>query len=303
MPSGKPAAWLEIGRPFSWTASVVPVLVGSALAWHDGAFSFPLFLLVLLASSALQAGTNVTNELYDVKNHVDTLESPRASRALVEGRLTQREALWGGLALFGFVGLVGLGLVALRGLPMLALGVAGMLGGYFYTAPPFQYKYRALGVPLVFLLMGPLMVVGAYYALTGRYSDQALLASLPVGFLVAAILHANDVRDVEDDARTGFKTLSTLLGQVRAAHVYIAMIVAAYAVVVALVAVRALRLWSLVTLVVIPLSFGAVQKMERGVHSSGGVAQLARLDQATAQTHLLFGLLLALAFVLQRAFG
>ena len=111
MASGKAAAWLEIGRPFSWTASVVPVLVGSALAWKDGAFSWPIFLVVLLASVALQAGTNVINELYDVKNRVDTLESPRASRALVEGRLTEREAFWGGLALFGFVALVGLWLV------------------------------------------------------------------------------------------------------------------------------------------------------------------------------------------------
>src|SRR5579875_1152169 len=170
----KLAAWWEIARPFSWTASIVPVLVGSALAWRDGAFSFGLFLVVLFASVVLQSGTNVINELYDVRNRVDTIESPRASRAIVEGRLSEQEAFWGGLALFGVVAVVGRGLVALRGWPMLVLGVVGMLGGYFYTAPPFQYKYRALGVPLVFLLMGPLMVIGAYYALTGTYSHQAL---------------------------------------------------------------------------------------------------------------------------------
>lgn len=303
MTKGKAAAWLEISRPFSWTASVVPVLVGSALAWKDGPFSPPIFLAVLVASVTLQAATNVVNELYDVRNQVDTPDSPRASRALVEGRLTDREALWGGLLLFGVVVVIGLVLVALRGLPMLALGLAGVLGGYFYTAPPFQYKYRALGVPLVFLLMGPLMVIGAHYALSGSYSEQAILASLPVGILVAAILHANDVRDVEDDARTGFQTLSTLLGQVTAAHLYVGMIVAAYLVVLALAAARALPIWSLVTLLVLPLALGAARKMERGVHVSGGTVHLARLDQATAQLHLLFGLLLALAFVLQRALG
>jgi 1,4-dihydroxy-2-naphthoate polyprenyltransferase len=303
MANGKAAAWLEISRPFSWTASVVPVLVGSALAWKDGSFSPPIFLAVLLASVTLQAATNVVNELYDVRNQVDTLDSPRASRALVEGRLTDREALWGGLLLFGVVVAIGLVLVALRGLPMLALGLVGVLGGYFYTAPPFQYKYRALGVPLVFLLMGPLMVIGAYYALSGSHSEQAVLASLPVGILFAAIWHANDVRDVEDDARTGFQTLSTLLGQVTAAHLYVAMIVAAYLVVLALAAARVLPIWSLVTLLVLPLALGAARKMERGVHVSGGTVYLARLDQATAQLHLLFGLLLALAFVLQRALG
>ncbi len=158
-------------------------------------------------------------------------------------------------------------------------------------------------MPLVFVLMGPLMVIGAYYALSGRYSEQALLASLPVGFLVAAILHANDVRDVDDDARTGFQTLSTLVGQVKAAHLYVAMLALAYLVVLALVVTRVLPLWSLATLLVLPLAYGAVQKMEQGVHVRGGVAQLARIDQATAQIHLLFGLLLALAFVLQRAVG
>ena len=299
----KLAAWWEIARPFSWTASIVPVLVGSALAWRDGAFSFGLFLVVLFASVVLQSGTNVINELYDVRNRVDTIESPRASRAIVEGRLSEQEAFWGGLALFGVVAVVGLGLVALRGWPMLVLGVVSMLGGYFYTAPPFQYKYRALGVPLVFLLMGPLMVIGAYYALTGTYSHQALLASLPVGILVAAILQANDVRDVYDDARTGFQTLSTLVGQVTAAHVYIGMLVSAYIVVLVLAAARVLPVWSLLTLLLLPLCLGAVRTMEAGVHGTGAAAQLARIDQATAQIHLLFGLLLALAFVIQRVLG
>ena len=107
-----------------------------------------------------------------------------------------------------------------------------------------------------------------------------------------------DVRDVDDDARTGFKTLSTLVGQVTDAHLYVAMLALAYVVVVALVAARLLPVWSLATLLVLPLAYGAGQTMERGVHTSGGVAQLARIDQATAQIHLLFGLLLALAFQL-----
>jgi 1,4-dihydroxy-2-naphthoate octaprenyltransferase len=103
---------------------------------------------------------------------------------------------------------------------------------------------------------------------------------------------------VDDDARTGFKTLSTLVGQVKAAHLYVAMLGLAYLVVIALVAARVLPVWSLATLLVLPLAYGAGQTMERGVHTSGGVAQLARIDQATAQIHLLFGLLLALAFLL-----
>src|SRR5207253_3246310 len=76
------------------------------------------------------------------------------------------------------------------------LGLVGFVGGYFYPAPPFQYKYRALGLPLVFLLMGPVMVGGAYYAVTGTFDANLIVVSLPVGLLVTAILHGNEWRDV-----------------------------------------------------------------------------------------------------------
>src|SRR5947209_3305328 len=214
-----------------------------------------LFLAALLGALGLHIGTNVINEIYDVRHGIDAITSPRMSMAILKGRISERDAFvvaWSGFIL---AFLMGIFLLIQRGWPIVLLGLIGFIGGYFYTAPPFQYKYRALGVPLVFLLMGPLMVVGAYYALTGRYSDQALLASLPVGFLVAAILHANDVRDVDDDARTGFKTLSTLVGQVTAAHLYVAMLALAYVVVVALVAARVLPVWSLATLLVLPLAY------------------------------------------------
>ena len=101
--------------------------------------------------------------------------------------------------------LVGLYLVALRGPAIVVLGLLGLVGGYVYTAPPFQYKYHALGVPLVFLLMGPLMVVGSYFAVTGAWSLTALVLSIPVGLLVAAILHGNEWRDISEDTRAGHR--------------------------------------------------------------------------------------------------
>jgi hypothetical protein len=93
------------------------------------------------------------------------------------------------------------------------LGILGLVGGYGYTAPPLRYKYRALGVPLVFLLMGPLMVVGSYFAVTGAWSVEALILSVPVGLLVAAILHGNEWRDIGEDTRAGIVTLSSRLGR------------------------------------------------------------------------------------------
>src|SRR5439155_11155347 len=161
-------AW-EILRPFAYTASVIPVLAGGALAAVAGQFNGLPFVAALLGAVLLHSGTNVINEIYDVRQGIDSITSPRASHAIVKGRVSEGSAF--GLALVSFVAavLVGFYLISVRGPAIVVLGLLGLAGGYFYTAPPFQYKYRALGVPLVFLLMGPLMVEGAFFAVTGDW--------------------------------------------------------------------------------------------------------------------------------------
>src|SRR5213594_3714078 len=181
------ALW-EIARPFSFTASTVPVAAGGALAAVAGAFDAGLFLAPLVGAVALHVGTNVTNEIYDVRKGVDTIVSPRASHAIVKGRITDRAAYRFAIAAFLVAVLVGLYLVSVRGWPIVALGIVGLIGGYTYTAPPFQYKFGPVGIPLVFLLMGPLMVVGSFYAISGRFDLSAVAASIPVALVVGAYL-------------------------------------------------------------------------------------------------------------------
>ena len=293
-------AWLEIVRPFSWTASIVPVALGGVLAWRDDGFDGGLFALVLGAALALQTGTNIINEVFDVRNEVDTIDSPRASKVLVEGRLTAAEAYRGALVFLGVAVVIGGYLIALRGPGMFAIGFAGLLGGYFYTAPPVQYKYRALGVPLVFVLMGPLMAFGAYYAISGQVAREPWLIAIPAGLLVAAILHANDVRDVADDRQAGFQTLSTILGQQRGALFYIGLVVGAYAAVVVLAGTGVLAWWALLTLVTLPGSIACIRAIMAGTGlAEGASAGISRIDVMTAQTHLTFGLLLSLAVILE----
>src|SRR6266496_2103242 len=154
------AAWFEIARPFSFTASTVPVAAGGALAALDGRLDWPLFVAALLAGVLLHVGTNITNEIYDVRKGIDSITSPRASHALLKGRLSEHEAF--ALAATAFAGsmAIGIWLVVERGWPVAVLGVLGLVGGLGYTAPPLEYKFHALGPPLMFLLMGPLMVVG-----------------------------------------------------------------------------------------------------------------------------------------------
>lgn len=295
-------AWAEIVRPFSFTASTVPVAVAGALAALDGLFDWKLFLIALFASVFLHIGTNVSNEIYDVRKGVDTITSPRASHALLKGRLTEQEAFVLVGVAFTLAALLGAWLIIERGWPILMLGLLAIITGWGYTAPPLQYKYRALGIPLVFLLMGPLMVTGGYYAITGTWSWQALAMSVPVGLLVAAILHGNEWRDITDDARSGMATLSVRYGRKAAYYGYLTLVLGAYLTLSVGVLVGILPTASLLAMLSLPLLARAVRASELGI--SGQQRAIAMIDLETAQLHATFGYLmvagLLLALIFQR---
>src|SRR2546428_788931 len=287
-------AW-EVVRPFSFTASLLPVSVGGAIALGQGRMHWPLFAAALLGALGLHIGTNVTNEIYDVRHGIDSITSPRMSMAILKGRISERGAFvvaWSG---FIMALIMGIFLTLHRGWPIVLLGLIGFIGGYFYTAPPFQYKYRALGLPLVFLLMGPLMVVGAYYAVTGTFDANLLVVSLPVGLLVTAILHGNEWRDVAEDTRHGFTTFSAQVGRDAAHWVYVMLVLGAYVAVGLPGMVGALPKLALLTLLSLPLLAWILRDAERG--AEGHLRAIAMIDLMTARLHGALGLLLLVGLV------
>jgi 1,4-dihydroxy-2-naphthoate octaprenyltransferase len=285
-PRTQAADWLEIARPFSWTVGLGGVVVGTAAAALSARLDAGRFLLGMLAILFLQSGLNIVNEVFDVRNGVDTLETPRASRVLVEGRLDARAAYRAGVGCL--LAAVALGAIFAWGLGLgpapFWIGVLGALGGYFYTAPPVQFKYRALGVAVGFFFMGPLDVLAAQYVQVGAFTAAGLWASLPMGLLGSLILHANELRDADGDASAGIRTLSTLLGPSGASRFFDAMLVLIYGCVAAAVAARALPWPALLTLLTLPMALGCVRRI-RG-------SDLARIDLETAKLQFVFGLLL-----------
>ena len=290
------AATWEILRPFAYTASVIPIAAGAALAAVDGRFTLLPFLAALAGGVLLHSGTNIVNEVYDVRQGIDTIVSPRASHAIVKGRITERAAFVTAGAAFLVAVLIGVYLVALRGPAIVVLGLAGLVGGWGYTAPPLQYKYRALGVPLVFVLMGPLMVVGSYFAITGSWSVVALILSVPVGLLVAAILHGNEWRDISEDTRAGIVTLSSRVGKEWAHYGYVALVLGAYMTLGVSVAFGLLPPATLVAILSLPFLAQVVRSAELG--ASGQARAIAMIDLQTARLHLAFGGLLVIGVLL-----
>ncbi len=285
--------WFAALRPVSFTASVIPVLVGTAIA-ADDEFHPLLFVLALAGSVAIHAGTNLVNDYFDHVKGTDTAESLGPSGAIQRGVLSARAVLIGGIVAFAIGAAVGLIIMAMTGWPVLALGVASVLAGYFYTASPFSLAYRGLGEVVVFVFMGPVIVMGAYYVQTETWAWAPFIASLPVGLLVAAILHANNVRDIENDRRNNKWTLAALAGRPLADYEYIALTLGGYAVVVVMTIAGSAPWPVLITLLSLPIALRVVQ-------AEGRAASSRALNMVLAQTaglHMIFGALLAVGFAI-----
>jgi 1,4-dihydroxy-2-naphthoate octaprenyltransferase len=294
---GKLAIWLRALRAFAFSATLVPVFVGAALAFsYQGQAAWMLLPLITICALLFHAGTNVLNDYFDFRIGIDKEYTYGSSKVLIDKLLKPRQLLIAGLSMFFIASLLGLIFVAVRGLPILIIGIIGLLGGLFYTAKPVGYKYIGLGDIMVFILMGPLMVVGSYFVLTGGYQNSVLFVSLPVGFLVTAILNANNLRDINYDMQAGIKTISIILGRSKAKIEYYALIAAAYVSVLIMVLAKILPVFSLLVFLSLPLAIKAVISLKKT--SLQNTNDIAMLDVRTAQLHLIFGTLLIISIIL-----
>ena len=301
--------WVVASRPWSYTASAVPIFMGAAYAWWLGAdFQLGLFLLTLIGGILIQAGTNYINTYGDHLSGVDTVESAVNCPQLVTGMMDPKAMKKVGIGCFTLAALIGLFLVWVAGWPILVLGILGILGGYTYTAG-ISYKYAGLGSILVFFLMGPMMVLGSYWVqMQYAYGVwEVILISLPIALLVSSILHGNDIRDIEDDRKAGIKTLAMMIDSDFNYTIYKFQVIGAYVTILLLVLVTALTdfkflpLWSLLILLTLPLGISQVKHAEAA--RKGDMEKLKVLEMSTAQFHAKFGTVYVLSMVIAIVVG
>ncbi len=200
MSESRAAIWLGAARPRTLPAAVAPVLVGSALAWHDGQFIAAAALFCLTFALLVQVGTNFANDYYDFLRGADTAARVGPRRAVAAGLITPATMRGAMFAVFAAAFAVGLGLLAWGGPWLLVIGVASILCGIAYTGGPWPLAYLGLGDVFVFLFFGLVAVGGTYFVQAGRLTVDAVLAGVPIGVLAANILVVNNYRDVETDA-------------------------------------------------------------------------------------------------------
>jgi 1,4-dihydroxy-2-naphthoate octaprenyltransferase len=286
--------WLKTARPFSLTASITPVIVGSAIAAYDGVFHIAAFLATLIASLFLQIGANYFNEYFDYRYDLDTSESLGSSTVIFRNEMSAAQVLGVGLGSFVIAALLGLLLIYLVGPVIILFGLAGMAIAYFYSAKPFKFATRGLGDILVYIAMGFLMTWGAYYVQIPHWSWAAFAASIPVGFLVTAILNMNNVRDYEDDLAVNKRTLPVRFGKSFGKRFHTLLVMGSYIAVTFFTLMGVLPLFSLAVWLTFPLAFRNVWAVlaatDRKVFAIG--------IKQTSMLHLQFGIMLTLGVLL-----
>ena len=288
------ALWWQAVRPFAFTVSVIPPLLGGVIALVDNpGLKLDLLRLTLTGIGCMtaHAGANLLSDYYDYKARVDREGTFGSSGLLVAGAMQPRQILRGGWVALVIAGLIGAYLVYVTpgGIFLVGLVVIGGGFGVFYTAGPIEFKYRALGDIAVFLSFGPAMVLGAYYVQAHRFSWLPVFYAVPIGLLVNAILHSNNLRDIADDRAVNIKTVPILIGESRAKTMYYALVFGAYGTTLLLIAFARLTVFSLMVFISLPLAV-KVTKMLRHKDDLPAM-EFAMIDAATAQLHLAFGLL------------
>jgi 1,4-dihydroxy-2-naphthoate octaprenyltransferase len=294
------ALWWRAVRPFAFTVSVIPPILGSLIAVSENPglkFNWFHFFLTLIGCMIAHSGANLLSDYYDFRKGVDRLGTLGSSGVLVERLMRPQEVLYGALAADFMASLIGAYFIFSlpNGIMLFWIILVGAVLSFFYTAKPFALKYHGLGDIAVFVSFGPAMTLGAYFVQTHRLSWSPILYALPIAFLVDAILHSNNLRDIQNDTTARISTVAILLAESRAKWMYYLLLGSAYLSILVLIFLTRLPWLSLLTLLTLPLA----TKLIKMVSLKGKLLQeqFAFIDTATAQLHSAFGALMIVSLL------
>jgi 1,4-dihydroxy-2-naphthoate octaprenyltransferase len=293
----------ELRAPFV-TASVIPVLVGGAVAWAAlGELDLGLFALTMVGIVLLHLGANVNNEYWDYVGGTDVVNRNRTpfsggSGRMVETDLPAKGVLRMGQALLAGGAACGLLLVYLLGEDgwvVLLLGMIGVGGAYFYSSPPLSLASRGAGEVVIWNMFGLLTVAGTYFVQARTVTFEAMAASVPVSFWIAAIIWVNQFPDVEADGSTGKRNIVVRIGVDSGISVYSALQVSAAAAIVGSVVLHLMPIAALLALVALVPAGRAIAILGT---SRGHFPEVVPAQAMTVVAHLVGGLLLCTGLVL-----
>ena len=281
-------------RPWSFPASAMPVIVTTAfLFWKGYEINWGFAVWALFNIILFHAAGNTWSDYFDFKKQVDA-DDTFGAKTLTTGMFKPEEIKKLALGLTAAAVAGGLSLLALTGLPLLWIGIGGVLCTLLYP----MLKYNALGDLAILLAYAFLPTLGTSFVATGAVVTSVLLVALPLGLITDGILHSNNTRDMHTDSRAGIKTMAMSLGVKSSAVLYgFEMLFPLVWIGVCSIA-GFMPIATVIAFMTLPVAIACAQTMKNSVE--GGLQMIADLDVRTANLQLFFSLLLTVAFVAAR---
>ena len=293
--------WIMAVRAPFFTGIAIPIIFGATLAYYEtGVFDWPLFIITLIGGIFAHAGANLANDYYDHKTTDDDINPnftpfSGGSRVIQDKILSPGAVLSGAFICWLVALLAGIYLfIVTPGYWVLILAVAGFIGGFFYTASKFAFSYNRFGELAILISFGILPVMGTYYVQTGTFTWSSFITSIPIGFLITAILYINQYPDYEADKAVGKNHLVVVFGRKRARAGYYFLIFGSQLVVVLAVTFSYLTPYALLSLATLPIAIKTVRIFAREYEK---VKELIPAMAGTIQIHFLTGLLMSIGCI------
>lgn len=281
-------------RPWSFPMTIISITFGAVLAIYlNDVFNPLLYALTLIGSICIHAAANITNDYFDTKYGVDRPGAPTTKyrpHPIVTGFLEPRDLLNMTFILVSIGLLIAVYLSLVSGYLAFILGFLGIVIAISYTSKPFAYKYKALGEIFVMLSWGPIMVLGSYYVQTSSVNPIPIVTSFPIGIMVAAVLLANNIRDIGYDSSVDIRTIAIILGKESSLKLYSAMIISSYILILVTVLLGYLSIPTLLVFITLPQALKLIKNFMKEVPETA--------DPQTAQLVMNFGILLILGLII-----
>lgn len=296
--------WFEGLRVPFFTATVIPVILGTLIAWKQfDVFNLSYFVLTLFGILFLHAGTNMVNDYFDHKSGNDEINKEfvrpftGGSRVIQKGLLKPNQVLTVALLFFFIGSLVGLYLAWLIGIEILFLGLIGVFSAFFYSAPPFRFSDRGLGEFFVGINFGVLVVLGSYFVQAKSFALEPILAAFPISLLIAAVLYINEFPDYTADKAVGKDNLVVRLGKEKAVNGYVFLMGLVFTSTAVFAGLKLISPFTLLIFLMLPLALKSIKIVKLYYNQT---LNLVSANRNTIIIHLCGGLLLSLGYLIDK---
>lgn len=286
--------WITAIRPKTLTAGLSPIILATAFALNDGFFNPKILTLVLIATLAIQIGTNLTNDYYDFIKGVDDHTRVGPAKVLVEGHIalaSMRKAI---ILVFTIAALASSYLIMKGGWPIAVIATTSILFAILYTAGPYPLGHIGLADPIELIYFGPVAVAGTYYLIAHTLPLYVILGGFIPGFLSLAILTVDNLRDHDTDKAKGKKSLCVRYGKTFAKVEYYMCIFLGFMIPIALVAMTKKHFLCLSCFILLPLYKTCLDAVKDDL----GAAELNKALSQTAASLFLFTLIFSTGWLL-----